>query len=379
MSNRDYYEVLGVQKTATLEEIKSAYRKLAMKYHPDRNPDDPQAEDKFKEASVAYEVLGDTTKRQRYDQFGHAGVSGNSGYDYSPFTNINDIFSHFGDIFGGGFGDIFGGSSNRRNGRKRSTGERGSDIRIKMPLSIEEIAFGIEKTIKIKRLVHCSTCNGTGAKNGTSKTACVTCNGTGEIRNVSRSMFGQFVNIQTCSTCNGTGEIVKEKCPACNGDSRVTLEDSFTINIPSGVEENNYIPLQGKGNAGRNGGQYGDLLVVISEKEHEKFKRMGDNILYTLDVTFPDLAIGSEFEILTLDGLEKIKIEAGSQPNDTIKLKEKGIKALNSSKRGEFIVMLNLVIPKKLNLKEKELINELSMQENFSNKNISKKSKGFFR
>jgi len=378
MSNRDYYEVLGVSKSATQDEIKSAYRKLAMQYHPDRNPDDPSAEDKFKEASLAYDILSDQTKRQRYDQFGHAGVSGMGTGGYSDFSNINDIFSHFSDIFGGGgFGDIFGNSGKRR-GSRRNTGERGSDIKIRLPLTIEEIAFGVNKTIKIKRLIHCPACKGNGAKSGSSKVTCHTCGGSGEVRNVSRSMFGQFVNIQTCSTCAGMGELIKEKCPECAGDGRVPFEDTFDVNIPSGVEENNYIPLQGKGNVGRNAGPAGDLLVIITEKEHEKFKRMGDNVLYTLDVTFPDLILGSEFEIQTLDGLTKIKIDAGSQPNDTIKLKDKGIKTLNSSRRGEFVVLLNLLIPKKINSKEKELINELSQQENFSIQNL-KKSKGFFK
>ena len=376
MSDKDYYEVLGISKSATQDEIKSAYRKLAMQYHPDRNPNDPTAEDKFKEASVAYDVLSDQTKRQRYDQFGHAGVNGMGG-GYSDFTNINDIFSHFSDIFGGGFGDIFGNSS-RKGGRRRNTGERGSDIKIRLPLTIEEIAFGVNKTIKIKRLVHCSACKGSGAKDGSSKVTCQNCGGTGEVRNVSRSMFGQFVNIQICPTCAGMGEVVKEKCPECGGDGRIPFEDTFEVNIPSGVEENNYIPLHGKGNAGRNGGIEGDLLVVITEKEHEKFKRMGDNVLYTLDVTFPDLVLGSEFEIQTLDGLTKVKVDAGSQPNDTIKLKDKGIRSLNSSRRGEFVILLNLLIPRKINPREKELIAELSQQENFSDRNL-KKSKGFFK
>jgi len=378
MSNRDYYEILGVSKNASQDEIKSSYRKLAMQYHPDRNPNDPTAEDKFKEAAVAYDVLSDATKRQRYDQFGHAGVSGMGG-GYSDFTNINDIFSHFSDIFGGGFGDVFGNSRGRR-GARRSTGERGSDIKIRLQLTLEEIAFGVNKTIKIKRLIHCSACRGTGAKNGTSKITCRTCNGAGEIRNVSRSMFGQFVNIQMCPTCSGSGEVVKEKCLECSGDGRVPFEDTIEVNIPSGVEENNYIPLDNKGNAGRNAGPTGDLIILITETEHEKFKRMGDNVLYTLDVTFPDLVLGSEFEVQTLDGLTKVKIEAGSQPNDTIKLKDKGIKKLRTTKRGEFIILLNLIIPKKINSKEKDLITELSQQENFSDKNINtKKSKGFFK
>ncbi|MDR0926796.1 MAG: molecular chaperone DnaJ [Ignavibacteria bacterium] len=376
MSQKDYYEVLDVSKSASTDEIKTAYRKLAMKYHPDRNPDDPQAEDKFKEASVAYDVLSDTNKRQRYDQYGFAGVTNTTG-GYDPFSNINDIFSHFSDILGGGgFGDIFGGRQGRS--RRSSYGERGSDVKIKMPLTLEEIAFGVERTIKIKRLVSCPKCKGSGAKAGSSKSKCPTCGGSGEVRNISRSMFGQFVNITQCPTCSGSGEIIKEKCEHCNGDGRIPLEDTFNVTIPSGVEESNYIPLHGKGNAGKNGGDAGDLLVIIAEKPHEHFKRMGDNVLYSLNVTFPDLAVGSEFEIPILDGMEKIKIDAGSQPNDTIKLSNKGIKGLHTGRRGDFIVLLNLIIPKKLSAKEKELITELSGQENFSNKNI-KKSRGFFK
>lgn len=377
MSKRDYYEVLGVSKNSTNEEIKSSYRKLALKYHPDRNPDNKEAEDKFKEASEAYEVLSDPNKRQRYDQFGHDGLRG--GADYSNFTNINDIFSHFGDIFGGSiFDSFFGGGETRRRTGRRSYGERGSDIQIRMPLTIEEIAFGVEKTIKIKRLSECAHCNGTGAKKGTGKTTCSACQGTGEIRQVSRSMFGQFVNIQPCNVCQGAGEVIKEKCPECNGDGRSPIEDTVKINIPSGVEENNYIPVRGKGNSGKNGGQTGDLLVIIQEKEHDIYKRIGDNVLYTLNVTFPNLALGSEFDIQTLDGSEKIKIPAGSQPNDTIKLANKGIQHTNTNKRGEFIVLLNLIIPKKLSSKEKSIITELSEQENFISASISKKSKSFF-
>jgi molecular chaperone DnaJ len=376
MEQRDYYEVLGVTKTASGEEIKSAYRKLAMKYHPDRNPDDPNAEEKFKEASLAYEVLSDTSKRQRYDQYGFAGVNGSGA---NPFTNVNDIFSHFADIFGGGF-DFFGGGGSGRTSARRSAGERGSDIKIKMPVSIEEVAFGADKTIKIRRLVKCEHCHGTGAKDPSSKAKCPQCNGTGEVRQVSRSMFGQFVNIAVCPQCNGMGTIIKEKCPQCNGESRVPMEDTIEVHIPSGVHTDNYIPLTGKGNAGRFGGPSGDLLVIITEKEHPTFKRIADNVLYSLDVTFPDLALGSEFEIDTLDGKDKIKIPAGSQPNENIKLDGKGIRGLNSSRRGDFIVRLNLVIPKKLNAKERELIASLTGEEDFSNKNIStKKSRGLFR
>ncbi|MCL2039014.1 MAG: molecular chaperone DnaJ [Bacteroidetes bacterium] len=377
MAERDYYEVLGVDKNASQDEIKSAYRKLALKYHPDRNPDDATAEEKFKEAAIAYEVLNDQDKRQRYDQFGHAGVSGFNGGGYSPFSNINDIFTHFSDIFSGGFTDFFGGGSSRSRPR-RQQGERGSDIKIKLPLTINEIAFGTEKTIKIKRLTHCSRCKGMGAKDDASKINCPTCSGTGEVRNISRSVFGQIVNITVCHTCNGVGQVIKEKCPECNGEGRVSFEDTIDVTVPSGVSNDNYIPISGKGNAGRFGGRAGDLLVIFVEKEHEKFKRMGDNVLYSLDVSFPDLAIGSNFEIETLDGIDKIEIPTGSQPNDTIKLKDKGIKGLNTHRRGDFIVMLNLLIPKKISAKEKEIITELASHENFLTKNIITKKKGLF-
>ena len=378
MAERDYYEVLGLSKSASQEEIKSAYRKLAMQYHPDRNPDDPSAEEKFKEASVAYDVLSDSNKRQRYDQFGHAGVN-SSGGGYNPFGDINDIFSHFSDLFGGGggFGDIFGSGGGRRRSR-RSVGERGSDIKIKMPLTIEEVAFGTTKTIKIKRLVVCKTCNGTGAKSASDKIKCSNCNGTGEVRQVTRSMFGQIVNVGICQSCGGTGEVIKNKCADCKGDGRVPFEDTLDIKIPAGVNNDNYISSQSKGNAGRFGGPSGDLLVVIIELQHEKFKRMGDNVLYSLEVSFPDLAIGSVFEIDTLDGKEKVVVPSGSQPNDSIKLSGKGIQGLNTNRRGDFIVLLNLVIPKKISNKEAELITELSKQPNFFSPSVAPPKKGFF-
>ena len=380
MIEKDYYEVLGVEKNASQNEIKSAYRKLALQYHPDRNPDNAVAEDKFKEAAMAYEILSDQDKRQRYDQFGHAGVNGPGGGGYSPFSNINDIFSHFGDIFGGGgFSDFFGSGGNNRSRGRRSQGERGSDIKIKMSLTIEEIAFGCEKTIKIKRLDLCKKCNGTGAKDPSSKITCPTCKGNGEVRSVSRSVFGQIVNITMCPTCNGTGQVIKDKCPECNGDGRVSIEDTVDVNVPAGVSNDNYISLSGKGNVGRFGGSTGDLLVIFIEQEHEKFKRMGDNILFSLNVSFPNLAIGSSFEIQTLDGNDNVNIPPGSQPNDTIKLKDKGIKGLNSHRRGDFIIMLNLIIPKKISAKEKEIISELALQENFITKNITTKKKGLFR
>lgn len=377
MAKRDYYEILEVPKSASVEEVKSAYRKLAMKYHPDRNPDNPEAEEKFKEATEAYEVLSDPQKRQRFDQYGHEGLRG--GMDYSSYTDINDIFSRFGDIFGGSiFDDFFGGSSRRRSHR-RDMGERGSDLKIRLPLSLEEIAIGVEKTIKVKKMGKCDSCGGSGAKQGSGYASCGTCGGNGEIRQVSRSVFGQFVNISTCPTCNGAGQLIKDKCDSCNGDGRSQVEDTIKVNIPAGVEEGNYIPLRGKGNAGRRNGPAGDLIIVIEEKEHELFTRQGDNILYPLTISFPDAALGTEIEVPTLTGKEKIKIDSGTQPGSTLVLREKGIQKLNSYGKGDMIVIINVHVPHKLNSKEKELLRELAEQDNINSSNKStKKGKDFF-
>lgn len=376
MAKRDYYEVLGVDRNASVDEIKSAYRKLAMKYHPDRNPNDPEAEEKFKEAAEAYDVLSDPEKRRKYDTFGHQGLSGGGGY--STYTDINDIFSRFSDIFGGSIFDDFFGTSSRRRSHRRDMGERGSDLRIRLALTLEEIANGAEKTIKIKRMAKCSDCNGSGAKANSGYATCQTCGGSGEIRQVSRSVFGQFVNISTCPTCGGYGQVIKEKCEVCNGDGRVQVEETVKVTIPPGVEEGNYIPLRGKGNAGRRNGPAGDLIIVIEEKQHDLFTRQGDNILFPLTISFPEAALGAEIEIPTIDGTEKIKIHAGTQPGSTIVLKGKGIKKLNYDSRGDMIVLVNVHIPTKLNSKEKDLIKELATMENIAHKPKNKKNKDFF-
>jgi len=377
MAKRDYYEVLDLQKNASLEDIKTAYRKLAMKYHPDRNPDDPTAEENFKTATEAYEILSDPQKRQRYDQYGHEGLRG--GRDYSNFTNINDIFSHFGDVFGSSIFDDFFNMGGRRRTQRRETGERGSDLKIRLPLTLEEIAKGVEKTLKVKKMGTCSVCNGSGAKSGSGYVSCHTCQGAGEIRQVSRSVFGQFVNISICHTCSGAGQIVKEKCSECSGDGRVQIEETLKVNIPAGVEEGNYLPLRGKGNAGRRNGPGGDLIVVIEERDHEHFARQGDNILYNLTISFPDAALGTELEIPTLDDKEKVKIKAGTQPGSTIVLKDKGIQKLNSYGKGDMIIIVNVFVPSHLNSKDKELLSKLAESDNINpNLKSGKKSKDFF-
>ncbi len=365
MSKKDYYEILGVSKNASNDEIKSNYRKLAIKYHPDKNPDNPETEELFKEAAEAYEVLSDENKRARYDRFGHEGLRG--GQDFHQYTNINDIFSSFGDIFGGGrggsiFDEFFNMGSSR--GRQRSSGEHGADMRIRLPLTLEEIAEGVTKTLKIKHYVSCSSCNATGAKAGSSKKSCNTCGGSGELRQVSRSIFGQMVNITSCPTCRGIGEIIVDKCPTCMGESRVQEEERIQVTIPAGVEEGNYIPLRGKGHAGKMGGSTGDLIVIIEEKKHEYFRRDGNDIIFNLKISFPMAALGGEIEVPALFGTTKVKIEPGTQNGAVIKLRDKGLPVLNSYQKGEQVIVVNVYVPQKLNSKEKELLQELAEMEN---------------
>lgn len=374
MEKRDYYEILGLDRNATSEQIKSSYRKLAIKYHPDKNPGDSEAEEKFKEAAEAYEVLSDANKRARYDRYGHAGLRG--GQDYHTYNNMQDIFSHFGDIFGGSiFDSFFGGNSTGRG--KRYSGEAGADIKIKLPLTLEEIAEGASKTLKVRRLVTCETCSGSGAKSGGKRT-CNVCNGNGEVRQVSRSVFGQFVNIATCSNCNGTGEMITDRCDDCRGEGRIFGEDKVKVDIPAGVEEGNYIPLRGKGHAGKNGGPFGDLLVILEEKKHEHFIRDRNDLIYNLNVTFPQAALGDTVEIPLINGTHDLKIEAGTQNGTRIRLKDKGLPYLNSNARGDLYVIVHIEIPTKLSSKEKDLIEELAKSENFKIKKHAEKEKDIF-
>lgn len=374
MEKRDYYEVLGVQQAATKDEIKASYRKLALQYHPDRNPDNKEAEEKFKEATEAYEVLSDETKRQRYDRFGHQGLRG--GQDFGQYQNVNDIFSMFSDIFGarggGGssiFDDLFGAAAGGgRSGQRRNVGEPGSDLKIRLPLSLEEIATGVEKTLKIKRWKNCDSCQGKGAKPGTGYTSCTACNGTGEVRQVTRSMFGQFINVSACGTCGGAGQIVKEPCGTCQGEGRVRGETTLRVNVPAGVSAGNYIPLRGQGNSGRRGGQAGDVLVIIEEKEHPYFRRDGNNILYNLTISFPDAVLGGEVTVPTLDGEAALTIEPGTQPGTQLTLKNKGIPNLNGYGRGDLLVLVNIYVPTKLSAKDKTLLKDLAKSPGISPK-----------
>lgn len=379
MTKRDYYEILGVQRTATKDDLKKAYRKLAMQYHPDRNPGDKESEEKFKEAAEAYEILSDDNKRARYDRYGHDGVR-NNGFGSQGFSDINDIFSHFSDIFGGGssiFDDFFGNTS-QRGRQRRGSGTPGSDLRVNLKLTLEEIAQGVSKKIKIKKQIKCDRCNGTGAESGTSKKTCPICHGSGEIRTVSRSVFGQFVNIQPCNNCNGEGEVVDTPCKKCLGDGRVSEEVTVSIDVPAGVHEGSYMTLRGEGNAGKRGGQAGDIIVVFKEQEHEYFVREDDDIIYDLTISFPEAVLGTEVDVPTLNGKARLKIDSGTPSGKLLKMRDKGIKHLNHSGHGDQIVRISVDVPKKLNSKEKELLKELSEQPNFKASD-KENDKGFFK
>jgi len=376
MTKRDYYEVLGIGRNASKEEIRKAYRKLAMQYHPDRNPDDQTAEAKFKEAAEAYEVLNNDEKKARYDRFGHDGVK--SGFGSQGFTDINDIFSHFSDIFSGGsiFDDFFG--TGQRTRRRRTAGTPGSDLKVSLKLTLEEIAEGVTKKIKLKKLIKCDICNGSGAEGGTSTKTCPVCQGSGEVRTVSRSVFGQFVNIQPCNNCSGEGTVIDNPCKKCHGDGRIHNEVTVSINVPAGVYQNSYMTMRGEGNSGKRGGHSGDLIVVFEEIPHEYFIRNNDDIIYELFINYPEAVLGSEVDVPTLKGKAKLKIDSGTQPGKLLRMRDKGIKHLNESGYGDQLVKINIDVPKKVNSKEKELLKELANLPNFKNSG-NKDEKNFFK
>ncbi|MBP3944041.1 molecular chaperone DnaJ [Sphingobacteriaceae bacterium WQ 2009] len=381
MSNkRDYYDILGVSRSADEKEIKSAYRKLAVKYHPDKNPGDTAAEDKFKEAAEAYDVLSNAEKRQRYDQFGHAGNSASGGGYGGGSMNMDDIFSQFGDIFGGGghpFESFFGGGG---GGGQRGGGRRvvkGTNLRIKVKLTLEEIAKGVEKKVKVNKQVSCHTCDGSGAKDKSSYHTCSTCKGAGSVRRVTNTILGQMQTTSTCPTCNGEGVEITAKCTTCKGEGLERGEETITINIPAGVSEGMQLSMNGKGNAAPRDGIAGDLIILIEETPHESLKRDGLNVIYDLYVNFVDATLGTSVEIPTIDGKAKIKIEAGTQSGKILRLKGKGIPEVNSYHKGDQLVYVNIWTPKVLSTEEKEVLEKLKDSPNFKPQ-PGKNEKSFF-
>ncbi|MFY9309710.1 MAG: molecular chaperone DnaJ [Bacteroidia bacterium] len=377
MSKRDYYEVLEVSKSASIDEIKKAYRKMAIKYHPDKNPGDKAAEEKFKEAAEAYEVLSSPDKKQRYDQFGHAGLGGSAGFGgggrggFGGGMNMDDIFSQFGDIFGGHFG---GGGSSRGGGRRVN---RGSNLRVKVKMNLEEIANGVEKKIKVNKYVACKPCHGSGAKDGSSFNTCSTCRGTGQVTRVTNTILGAMQTTSTCPTCGGEGQSITDKCTVCHGDGIVRDEEVININIPAGVAEGMQLSVSGKGNMGARGGVAGDLIIVIEEIEHELLKRDGMNLFYDHFISFVDAAMGTNIEVPTIDGKAKVKVEPGTQSGKVLRLKAKGLPDINTYSRGDILVNINVWTPQQLTKEEKALLERLRDAENFK-PNPSKKDRGFF-
>lgn len=376
MAKRDYYEVLGVEKTATLEEIKKAYRKKAIQYHPDKNPGDKEAEEKFKEAAEAYDVLSDEQKRQRYDQMGHAGVNGDG-------MSMDDIFSQFGNIFGGHFGGFssfggFGGFGSR--GQRSRYVNRGSDLRVKVKLSLKDIATGVEKKIKVKKYVACPYCRGTGADGDNGTKTCDTCKGSGVVTRVANTILGQMQTQTTCPTCGGEGKVIVKKCPHCNGEGIVRDEEVITIHIPAGVAEGMQLSMSGKGNAARHGGINGDLLILIEEEPHPELLRDDNDLVYNLLLSFPQAALGGSVEVPTVDGKVKMKIEPGTQPGKVLRLRNKGLPSVNGYGTGDLLVNVSVYVPESLSESEKKSLAELDKSDNFQpNKTMKEKFFDKFR
>ncbi|MEO6232074.1 MAG: molecular chaperone DnaJ [Ferruginibacter sp.] len=376
---RDFYEILEVTKSASQDEIKKAYRKVAMKFHPDRNPGDKASEEKFKEAAEAYEILSDADKRAQYDRFGHNAFSqGRGGGGHS--SNMDDIFSQFGDIFGdeSPFGSFFGGGGGggRRSGG-RTRGVRGSNLRIKIKLNYEEMAKGASKTVKVKKYVSCNTCSGSGAKDKNSVQTCGTCGGNGQVKRVQNTFLGQMQTVTTCPTCGGEGSTIANKCTTCKGEGRVYGEETVTIEIPAGVQEGMQLSMSGKGNAGERGGSNGDLIVLIEEEAHAELQRDGLNVAFDLHISFPDAVFGTSVEVPTIDGKAKIKIPPGTQSGKIFRLKGKGFPAVNSYEKGDQLIHVNIWTPQTINSDEKTMLEKMSDSENFQPK-PEKGDKSFF-
>ena len=366
MAKRDYYEVLGVGKDASADEIKKAYRKMAMKYHPDKNPGDKDAEEKFKEAAEAYSVLKDPEKKAQYDQFGHAGMNGGAGgFGGGASMDMDDIFSMFGDIFGGrGFSGGFGGFGGFGGGGHQQQRYRGSDLRVKVKLNLNEISEGVNKKFKLKKSITCPHCGGSGAENGAVET-CPECNGTGRVIRTQQSFFGMMRSEVACPRCNGEGKVIKTKCPHCNGEGVIAGEEVVEANIPAGVQEGMALTMRGKGNAGRRNGIPGDLQIIIEEEEHPTLVRQNNDLIFSLLLDIPTAALGGTVEVPTIDGKAKVTIEPGTQPGKTMRLRGKGLPVINRSERGDIIINISVYIPETLSKDEKKCIEKFKESENF--------------
>ncbi len=380
MTKRDFYEILGVSKSSGADEIKKAYRKVAMQYHPDRNPGDKEAEEKFKEAAEAYEVLSDADKRAKYDRFGHQAFSGPQGGGFGGSMNMDDIFSQFGDVFGDDiFGSFFGGGGGRRGGggARGSRGVRGSNLRVKLKLNYEEMSKGASRNIKIKKYVTCTTCDGNGAKDKGSIQTCKTCGGNGQVRKVTNTFLGQMQTVTTCTECNGQGTTVTSKCATCKGEGRVYGEETVNVNIPPGVQEGMQLSLNGKGNAGERGGMPGDLIILIEEEQHKELQREGLNVAFELYISIPDAIFGTQLEVPTIDGRAKIKIPPGTQSGKIFRLKGKGFPEVNGYGKGDQLIHVNVWTPQHITNEEKEMLEALSKSPNFKPQ-PAKNEKSFF-
>ncbi len=388
---RDYYEVLGVQKGANADEIKKAYRKAAIKFHPDKNPGDTEAENKFKEAAEAYDVLSNDDKRARYDKFGHAGMGGASSSGaggYGGFSgggfSMDDIFSQFGDVFGGHFsgGGGFSGGGYSRGGQRVN---KGTDIRIKVKLSLKEIAEGVTKKVKITKQIACDKCGGTGAKDSSSYTTCHTCNGTGYVTRIENSFFGRVQTQGVCPTCGGSGKVITAKCDKCGGNGTLKGEEIIEIKIPAGVGDGMMLNVAGKGNAPVHGGVNGDLHVIIEEEAHEELIRDGNDLIHNLNITIPTAILGGTVEIPTVDGRAKIKVPAGTHAGKVLRLGGKGLPEVNGYGQGDILVVIDITVPDKLNSEERKLVEKLAKMPAFEransvkNQNIFERMKSFFR
>jgi molecular chaperone DnaJ len=376
-SKRDYYEILEVDRSADEAAVKSAYRKKAMQHHPDRNPGNKEAEEKFKEATEAYEVLKDPQKRQMYDQFGHAGVGQGAGYGggygggFDGF-DLSDALRAFMRDFGGGsvfedFFDVGGGRGRRSN--------RGEDLRVRISLTLEEIANGVEKTIKVNRLQRCDICGGSGVAAGSSKKTCPQCKGAGQVRTMTRTFLGTIQQVSTCNLCRGAGEIIADPCRTCNGEGRVKGASTVNVKVPPGVSSGNYMTIENMGNAAPHGGAPGNLVAVFEEKEHNQFTRHGDNIIYEVPISFITAALGGEVTVPTINGTEKLNIPAGTQSGKVLKIRGKGIPHLHHSGKGDQLVQIMVWVPTKLSSEDKKLLDALARSETFK---PPKTDKSFF-